>query len=122
MSRSNKYPLVGHRSARAGYALLAHFRAPFLDPGRNRIPHRVIISLDGATLRLVDEFTASGSLNRNEGLGVLRRLEFSALQNITIMPLMTAPAHIAIATGRNAEELARTGEEIRSGAESGRCR
>ena len=35
---------------------------------------------------------------------------------------MTAPAHIAIAAGRNAEELARTGEELRSGAESGRCR
>ena len=49
-------------------------------------PKVVIISLDGATLRLVDEFTASGALNPNEGLGVLRRLEFSALQNITIMP------------------------------------
>ncbi len=47
-------------------------------------PKVVIIWLDGATLRLVDEFTASGAIHPNEGLGLLRRLGFSARQNITI--------------------------------------
>jgi hypothetical protein len=59
----------------------------------------VIISLDGATPRIVDQLNANGHLNPNEGINLLRAKGFSALQNITIAPSLTAPAHIAIATG-----------------------
>jgi Type I phosphodiesterase / nucleotide pyrophosphatase len=62
-------------------------------------PKTVIISLDGATPRIVDQLNASGQLNPNEGINLLRAKGFSALQNITIAPSLTAPAHIAIATG-----------------------
>jgi hypothetical protein len=62
-------------------------------------PKTVIISLDGATPRIVDQLNASGQLNPNEGINFLRTKGFSALQNITIAPSLTAPAHIAIATG-----------------------
>jgi predicted AlkP superfamily pyrophosphatase or phosphodiesterase len=62
-------------------------------------PKTVIISLDGATPRIVDQLNASGQLNPNEGINLLRTKGFSALQNITIAPSLTAPAHIAIATG-----------------------
>ncbi|HMF45370.1 MAG TPA: alkaline phosphatase family protein, partial [Candidatus Udaeobacter sp.] len=62
-------------------------------------PRVVIISLDGATPRIVDQLNAGGQLNPNEGINLLRTKGFSALQNITIAPSLTAPAHIAIATG-----------------------
>jgi hypothetical protein len=62
-------------------------------------PKTVIISLDGATPRIVDQLNASGQLNPNEGINLLRAKGFSAQQNVTIAPSLTAPAHIAIATG-----------------------
>jgi hypothetical protein len=62
-------------------------------------PKTVIISLDGATPRIVDQLNAGGQLNPYEGINLLRAKGFSALQNITIAPSLTAPAHIAIATG-----------------------
>jgi len=62
-------------------------------------PKVVLISLDGATPRIVDQLNASGQLNPNEGINLLRAKGFSAQQNITIAPSLTAAAHIAIATG-----------------------
>jgi hypothetical protein len=62
-------------------------------------PKTVIISLDGATPRIIDQLNASGQLNPNEGFNLLRAKGFSAQQNITIAPSLTAAAHIAIATG-----------------------
>jgi hypothetical protein len=62
-------------------------------------PKTVIISLDGATPRIVNQLNASGQLNPNEGINLLRAKGFSAQQNITIAPSLTAAAHIAIATG-----------------------
>ena len=62
-------------------------------------PKVVIISLDGATPRIVDQLNASGQLDPNEGINLLRAKGFSAQQNITIAPSLTAAAHIAIATG-----------------------
>src|SRR5262249_61942003 len=62
-------------------------------------PKVVIISLDGATPRIIDQLNASGQLNPNEGINLLRAKGFSAQQNITIAPSLTAAAHIAIATG-----------------------
>jgi hypothetical protein len=58
--------------------------------------HEVIISLDGATPRIVDQLNAGGQLDPNEGINLLRAKGFSALQNITITPSLTAAAHIAI--------------------------
>jgi len=62
-------------------------------------PKAVIISLDGATPRIVDQLNANGQLSPNEGINLLRTKGFSALQNVTIAPSLTAAAHIAIATG-----------------------
>src|SRR6478752_5118743 len=62
-------------------------------------PKVVLISLDGATPRIVDQLNANGQLNPNEGINLLRAKGFSAQQNITIAPSLTAAAHIAIATG-----------------------
>ena len=50
-------------------------------------PKVVIISLDGATPRIVDQLNASGQLNPNEGINLLHARGFSAMQNITITPL-----------------------------------
>src|SRR5215467_11874790 len=62
-------------------------------------PKAVIISLDGATPRIIEQLNANGQLNPNEGIKLLRAKGFSAQQNITIAPSLTAAAHIAIATG-----------------------
>jgi len=61
-------------------------------------PKVVVISLDGATPRLVDKYL-QGS---NRGLDVLRARGFSATRNVTITPSLTAASHIAIATGSTA--------------------
>ena len=65
-------------------------------------PKVVIISLDGATPRFVDQYLASGALGANTGLGLLQREGLTARQNVTISPSLTAPGHIAIATGSRA--------------------
>ncbi len=62
-------------------------------------PRVVVISLDGATPRLVEQYLDKGVLDDNEGLGLLKRRGVTARQNVTINPSLTAPAHIAIATG-----------------------
>src|SRR5262245_28555171 len=63
------------------------------------VPKVVIISLDGATPRIIDQLNASGQLDTNQGINLLRAKGFSAQQNVTIAPSLTAAAHIAIATG-----------------------
>jgi len=65
-------------------------------------PKVIVISLDGATPRLVNQFLQSGALPQNSGLGKLRSVGMVADQNITIAPSLTAAAHIAIATGSTA--------------------
>src|SRR5215813_2740821 len=65
-------------------------------------PKVVVISLDGATPRLVNQFLQSGALPQNSGLGKLRSVGMVANQNLTIAPSLTAAAHIAIATGSSA--------------------
>lgn len=62
-------------------------------------PKTIVISLDGATPRLVNQFFANGVLPKKQGLGLLRRAGIAAKQNFTILPSLTAPGHIAIATG-----------------------
>jgi len=65
-------------------------------------PKFVLISLDGATPRLVDQYLASGALPPNEGLGLLQAKGFKAQINETVSPSLTAVGHIAIATGSKA--------------------
>ena len=64
-------------------------------------PRVILISLDGATPRLVDAFMRDGAIPRDEGLGLLEREGMSAERNMTINPSLTASGHIAIATGSN---------------------
>ena len=59
----------------------------------------VLISLDGATPRLVDEYLASGVLNRRTGLGLLQSRGVSAQRNITCNPSLTAPCHTTLNSG-----------------------
>src|SRR5262245_47164981 len=65
-------------------------------------PKVVLISLDGATPRLIDQYLQSGVLSANSGLGYLRSHGLVAEQNVTVNPSLTAPGHIAIATGSSA--------------------
>src|SRR5262245_24169476 len=65
-------------------------------------PRVVLISLDGATPRLVQEFLRDGTLPPDRGLGLLAKHGSSAEFNMTVHPSLTAPSHIAIATGSTA--------------------
>ena len=65
-------------------------------------PKVILVSLDGASPRFVNEYLASGVLLPNEGIGRLQNVGFSALQNVTVTPSLTAVGHIAIATGSTA--------------------
>ena len=62
----------------------------------------IVISLDGATPPLLDQYIDKGIISENEGIGLLRSRGIAARQNVTITPSLTAPAHIAIGTGSNA--------------------
>ena len=66
------------------------------------VPKVIVISLDGATPRLVDEQMQNGILSPTRGLGLLQSKGIRAIQNATISPSLTAPGHIAIATGSTA--------------------
>jgi predicted AlkP superfamily pyrophosphatase or phosphodiesterase len=65
-------------------------------------PKAIVISLDGATEWLVNQYLDSGVLGQQEGIGLLQRRGVKALRNITVCPSLTAPSHIAIATGSTA--------------------
>src|SRR5262245_58750393 len=65
-------------------------------------PGVVVISLDGATPALVNQYIDTGVLPANQGLGYLRSNGLQALRNETVNPSLTAPGHIAIATGSTA--------------------
>lgn len=62
----------------------------------------IVISLDGATPPLINQYLDNGVLSQNEGIGLLQSQGILAKQNVTITPSLTAPAHIAIGTGSNA--------------------
>src|ERR687891_1665469 len=74
-----------------------------LPPGpATAAPRVIVISLDGATPRLVDEYTAAGALDPTTGIGRLRLTGIAAARNETVSPSLTAAGHIAIATGSTA--------------------
>ncbi len=59
----------------------------------------VLISLDGATPRIIDEYLAKGVLNRRTGLGLLQSRGVSAQRNITCNPSLTAACHTTLNSG-----------------------
>src|ERR1700752_255747 len=65
-------------------------------------PRVIAISLDGATPRLIEEYTKAGALDPRRGLARLAANGLVARENTTVNPSLTAPAHIAIATGSTA--------------------
>jgi Type I phosphodiesterase / nucleotide pyrophosphatase len=65
-------------------------------------PKVILVSLDGCTNQFLDRFLADGTLDPTKGLGLLRSRGAVASGNQTITPSLTAPAHIAIATGSTA--------------------
>lgn len=62
-------------------------------------PKVILISLDGATPRLVEQYLSKGILSPKQGLGLLKSHGITAQQNVTCMPSLTAACHIAIGTG-----------------------
>src|SRR5262249_18829139 len=69
-------------------------------------PKTILISLDGATPRLADQFIASGAFNvsgQPTGLALLAAKGIEAKLNQTVSPSLTAVGHIAIATGSSAQ-------------------
>ncbi len=65
-------------------------------------PKTVLISLDGATNTILKEYLKNGVLDPTKGLGLLASKGVIASGNQTITPSLTAPSHIAIATGSTA--------------------
>jgi hypothetical protein len=65
-------------------------------------PKVVLISLDGATPGQIERFLEDGTLTHKRGLGLLIKRGVMAKRNITVTPSLTAPGHIAIATGSSA--------------------
>ena len=62
-------------------------------------PKVILISLDGATPSLVDEYLKTGVLDANTGLGLLKRRGIVAQRNLTCNPSLTAACHVTIGTG-----------------------
>jgi predicted AlkP superfamily pyrophosphatase or phosphodiesterase len=75
--------------------------SPTLAQGKPNTTHPkvILISLDGATPRLLNQYLEDGSIPQNEGLGLLKNKGVVADQNITCTPSLTAACHVAIATG-----------------------
>ncbi len=66
-------------------------------------PKVVLISLDGATNTIVQQYLkAGGVLDPTKGIGLLISKGVLATGNQTVTPSLTAPSHIAIATGSTA--------------------
>ena len=64
-------------------------------------PKVVVISLDGNTYSLLKNYLDTNQLDATKGLGLLKS-KGVFLPNTTITPSLTAPSHIAIATGSTA--------------------
>ena len=62
-------------------------------------PNVILISLDGATPGLIDDYLNSGVLSPNTGLGLLKRRGIVTQRNVTCNPSLTAACHVSIATG-----------------------
>jgi predicted AlkP superfamily pyrophosphatase or phosphodiesterase len=79
--------------------------ATLLTAGASAAPKVILMSLDGATPRLINQYLVGGVLSHDEGVGLLLSRGISARRHITVSPSLTAPGHIAIATGSTAPIL-----------------
>jgi predicted AlkP superfamily pyrophosphatase or phosphodiesterase len=89
--------LIGINHVYAGFKVYKKFN--FIN---NMAPKVILLSLDGATDAIVDKYLANGVLDPKTGLGLLKSKGVAATDNETITPSITAPSHIAIATGSTA--------------------
>ena len=71
-------------------------------PNNSPVPKVIVISLDGATPGLIENYVATKVLPTNTGLGLLRGKGSRATQNVTETPSLTAVSHLSIATGSTA--------------------
>lgn len=62
-------------------------------------PKVILISLDGATPGLINDYLKTGILDSNTGLGLLKRRGIAAKRNVTCNPSLTAACHVSIGTG-----------------------
>jgi predicted AlkP superfamily pyrophosphatase or phosphodiesterase len=66
-------------------------------------PKSVVISLDGCKPGIVQQLLAKGVLSPTRGIGLLyTRGAFASSGSVTVSPSLTAPNHIALATGSTA--------------------
>ncbi len=75
--------------------------AVLLAPAAVAAPRIIVISLDGGSSRIVEDFLARGILPNNRGIGLLRSKGFFAGRSIVTTPSLTAVSHLAMATGSN---------------------
>src|SRR5262245_13719560 len=68
-------------------------------PSSGPVPKVIVISLDGATPTLIENYLATKVLPKNTGLGALRDHGSRATVNVTETPSLTAVSHLSIATG-----------------------
>ena len=79
---------------------------PLLTSAATAAPRVIIVSLDGATPRLVDEYTAAGEMNPLTGLGRLRTHGLAAKQNVTVSPsLAERPGQHVLEDGEAVHEV-----------------
>jgi predicted AlkP superfamily pyrophosphatase or phosphodiesterase len=78
--------------------LAVHSVTAQITPGTGR-PKVILISLDGATPWLLNQYLSQGVIPANKGLGLLKNRGIVAAQNITCTPSLTAACHIAVGTG-----------------------
>jgi hypothetical protein len=84
------------------HALLAVALGSVLASSAVAAPKVILISLDGATPRLMQQYINNNAIPAGTGIRLLEEKGVKASQNLTINPSLTAAAHIAIATGSNA--------------------
>ena len=65
-------------------------------------PKAVVISLDGCKPVIVQQLLASGALRPDRGIGLIYTKGAFARGSLTVSPSLTAPNHIALATGSRA--------------------
>ncbi len=76
-------------------ALVVGFSSPSL-----AVPKNILISLDGATPWILNPYLSDPSF-ANKGVDLLKKAGYTATQNITCSPSLTAACHISISTGSN---------------------
>src|SRR5262245_24084380 len=63
-------------------------------PNNSPVPKVIVISLDGATPSLIENYLAAKAFPPTSGLGLLRANGSRAAQNVTETPSLTAVSHL----------------------------